>query len=540
MADFTRSNAWKNGGTFDNKDLYWYAIGVQAMMARSLDNTASWWFFAAIHGEYVTPESLKNPRAFPWSEIPGAPAVPIVPLPAKATYITFWNQCQHGSWYFLPWHRGYLLALEAQIREEIKTLGGPSTWALPYWNYFGPAQEYDIPPAFTAPTLPNGSPNPLLPIARYGPMNSADQANIWVATEAGIQNHPPIPTDLFYGPVTLDSMNQPIFAGDNRVPEFGGPQTGFNHSSGTHGDLEANPHDLVHVYVGGTSPDGSVPGLMSVPALAGLDPIFYLHHANIDRLWASWNVTLGNPNPTDPTWLNGPAAGGNQEFVMPWPGIGKWIYTPRDMGNFNQLDYTYDDLTRPGGAVNVIAERLVNLGAAIKVEGSKMSASVPEGKNIELVGASLSPLRVEGEGAHTLVRLQPEVRRQLTASLEKAAVSSPPDRVILNLENVRGTRDTQILNVFINLPPNAKPAEHPELLAGSVGLFGITDASFELGDHGGEGLNFALDISKVVDKLHLGSALDSDSLGVTIVPNKTIADEDQITIGKVSIFRKGL
>lgn len=31
--------------------------------------------------------------------------------------------------------------------------------------------------------------------------------------------------------------------------------------------------------------------------------MFYLHHANIDRLWESWN-RLGNSNPTDPKYLN--------------------------------------------------------------------------------------------------------------------------------------------------------------------------------------------------------------------------------------------
>ena len=32
----------------------------------------------------------------------------------------------------------------------------------------------------------------------------------------------------------------------------------------------------------------------------GGDPLFYLHHANLDRIWESWN-RLGNSNPTDPT-----------------------------------------------------------------------------------------------------------------------------------------------------------------------------------------------------------------------------------------------
>ena len=29
--------------------------------------------------------------------------------PSTANIKRYWTQCQHGSWYFLPWHRGYLL-----------------------------------------------------------------------------------------------------------------------------------------------------------------------------------------------------------------------------------------------------------------------------------------------------------------------------------------------------------------------------------------------------------------------------------------------
>ncbi len=35
----------------------------------------------------------------------------------------------------------------------------------------------------------------------------------------------------------------------------------------------------------------------------GGDPLFYLHHANLDRIWESWN-RLGHTNPTDPKYLN--------------------------------------------------------------------------------------------------------------------------------------------------------------------------------------------------------------------------------------------
>ena len=373
MATYIRANAWNNGGTFDNTDLLWYAKGVGAMQARALNDPSSWWFFAAIHGEYATPRSLKDPNAFPWKDIPAPPPVPTVPLPSGNVSDLYWDQCQHQSWYFPPWHRGYLLALEAQVRADVIKLGGPSTWALPYWNYFGPGQEFSIPTAFTQRNLPDGSPNPLYLTARYGPDSNGD---IYVPTAAAIQQHPSDPNFAF-GTVTQDCMSNDLYTGrDNntKTPGFGGRETSFWHGGGLSGNLEDNPHNMVHSYVGGTSPDEQTPGLMSVPALAALDPIFYLHHANIDRMWAVWNGNPANTNPQEPKWLNGPAAGGEREFVMPMPDGSSWVYIPKQMSSLSQQNYSYDVLDSPPQAVPaavLFAQRLTRLGAgaaAAKVE----------------------------------------------------------------------------------------------------------------------------------------------------------------------------
>lgn len=126
MAVYTRSNAWNNGGTFDNQDLFWYAKGVGEMMSRPLSDPNSWWFFAAIHGQRV------GNGPFPsWGSLLSPPAVPISPLPTAALRQRFWDQCQHQSWYFAPWHRGYLIALEEQIRAAVIALDGPSDGHFP-------------------------------------------------------------------------------------------------------------------------------------------------------------------------------------------------------------------------------------------------------------------------------------------------------------------------------------------------------------------------------------------------------------------------
>ena len=531
MATYTRSNAWNNGGTFDNTDLLWYAKGVGAMQARALNDPSSWWFFAAIHGEYVTTSEFPG-----WASLPAPPAVPVTPPPSTSVSDRYWDQCQHQSWFFLPWHRGYLLALEAQVRADVIDLGGPSTWALPYWDYFGPGDEFQIPPAFAQQNLPDGSPNPLYVTPRYGPDGDG---NIYVATPAAIQQNPNDP-NFVYGAVTQDCMSNHLFAGNDAntpPPGFGGPDTGFSHAGGTSGNIENNPHNLLHSYVGGNAPDGQTYGLMSDPGLAGLDPIFYLHHANIDRMWAVWNLV--NANPTDPNWLNGPAAAGNREFVMPMPDGSSWVYTPQQMSSLSQLNYTFDSLATPAPVADLMARRLTLLGATARAAQPVEGATATTENNMELVGASQGALPISGSGATAAVKLDVDVRRKVSLSLATASETAPPDRVFLNLENVRGTGDAYVLSVYINLPAGEKPSDHPELMAGSVGLFGLRSASLADGKHGGQGLTFVMEMTKMIDTMHVDGALDVDSINVTIVPHQAVAEQAQITIGRISIYRQG-
>jgi tyrosinase len=532
MATYLRHNAWNNGGNFTNLDLFWYAKGVEKMMSRGLNDPASWWFYAAIHGEYVNPNTPWYPRppAFPaWGYITAPPRVPTSPLPAPASLSLYWNQCQHGSWYFLPWHRGYLMALEVQLRTDIVSLGGPSTWALPYWDYFGGTNgnQYQMPPAFAARTLPDGSLNALYVSMRYGPDGNR---NIYVPTPAGAAAHPGDP-NFQYGIVTKDALKNNLFTGSNAVtppPGFGGPETGFSHSGRAHGNFESNPHDLVHVYVGGQVSDTNY-GLMADPGTAALDPIFYLHHCNIDRLWGVWNAS-GNANPTSAAWLNGPAT---RKFAMPTPNGQPWYYTPAQVQNLSNLNYSYQELqAQPVPHAPIVAKRLEMLGATeatAKATSEAAATAVP--KQPELLGASAGPLTLTGKGAHTAVKLDATERQHTLKSFALAA-DHLPDKAFLKLENVRGTFDATALSIYVPTTGGK------ELLAGTVGLFGLRRASVPDGEHAGEGLTFILDITPIIDQLHLSNGLSGDTIPVDIVPNRPLPENTEIQVGRVSVYRQ--
>jgi tyrosinase len=517
---YTRQNVYANGGDFTDPTLLWYARGVKAMKERALADTTSWRFYAGIHGvdpKWWTAYGYLSPSDKP---------------PAQADIDLYWYQCQHGSWYFLPWHRGYLLALEATIRDAVAGLGGPSDWALPYWNYFEP-NESKLPPAFASRDWPDGGDNPLFVEQRWGPNDDGD-----------------VYVDL--NQVNLKALTVAAFTGvaNGGDPGFGGVDTGFSHSGRVHGDLETQPHDYVHVLVGGANPSKpNGPGLMSYPPTAGLDPIFYLHHANIDRLWEVWlrgPVSLGNP--VEANWLKGPASVGQRAFAMPWPSSGgskQWTYTPQDVGDLSTLDYQYDDLS-PASVHPALAARLDAMQVSAKaVEGAV--AMVNTGDNVEMVGANQQPLRLAGRApVRAGVRMDGQAGDRMKANLAMTATDAVPgagpagpERVFLNLENVRGLLDAVAFKVYVNVPQGSDPADHPGQLAGSIGLFGVTQATAADEEHGGEGLTFVLEITEIVQDLHLRDELGADALDVQIVPVKHVPEEAGITIGRVTVFRQG-
>jgi hypothetical protein len=82
-------------------------------------------------------------------------------------------------------------------------------------------------------------------------------------------------------------------------------------------------HGAVHVRVGGD--------MSSVPT-AGYDPIFYLHHANIDRLWAQWQQA--NPGALPATEASLQLQPFNRPFSTDWQ-LGS------EMASTDALGYRY-------------------------------------------------------------------------------------------------------------------------------------------------------------------------------------------------------
>ena len=89
-------------------------------------------------------------------------------------------------------------------------------------------------------------------------------------------------------------------------------------------DLETNPHNHGHNWVG---------GIMSNPMDSPRDPLFYMHHAFIDKLFADWQAKPGNEN-------KAPEVSDEDGLLDPWDE--KWtIANTQDISNLGSDSYSY-------------------------------------------------------------------------------------------------------------------------------------------------------------------------------------------------------
>ena len=239
-----------------------YARAIEIMRELPQHDQRSWQWWWNTHW-------LKGFPAFLWDHSRKLKTEVIASLPpeARADAEAVWNGCQahpfnpsdpeqFQQWYFLPWHRLMLHQFEGVIREVLKD----EDFSLPYWNPItGNVADLTVPAVFRDPgtTLYNGT--------RWPWVNGGERIDV-----------------LYKEWINLDALNEKIYINSPTG------NIGFNPR------LDQNPHFFTHFALGGDMAEFST---------VGGDPMFYLHHANIDRLWESWN-RLGNKNPTDPKYLD--------------------------------------------------------------------------------------------------------------------------------------------------------------------------------------------------------------------------------------------
>jgi tyrosinase len=361
------------------------------------------------------------------------------------------NNCPHGNWYFLPWHRAYLLSFERICRD----LSGDSDFTLPYWDWTANRQ---MPTTFTQPTF-NGQPNQL-----YLPVNS--QGGDPLDPSAPYRTGTPTNSlgDQIVGPNVISQiMSETSFESFGSFRPAGQNSTASTwlRARGAQARLEGTPHNLVHGFIGGTMGDFMSP----------LDPLFWLHHCNIDRIWNRWVRPPTFVNSNSPLWLNFRFSG----HMLNANGS-LWSPFVRDLLDVRNLGYTYDTIL-PNNPLQLRVEEAALPRALLpRFDPAQINfqASTLSADTVATSDRPMSiPLQLPGSGVELSTRALRIAPRAATTSSSSPLTLSGRVLAIVDAELLEGA--TTEMRIFLNcsyLSANT-PVSDPHYVA-SVGFFPST------------------------------------------------------------------
>lgn len=424
-----------------------YAIAVRRMEAMGPDNPLSWmwqWYTHFVNGTTTKADELT--RVFATTD-----------SPYRSLAEETWNTCQshagQNSNHFLPWHRAFLYYFERIVRQ----VTGVPDFALPYWDYTSsdPAKRGVVPPQFRMPDDPV--------------FGSLYRANRTTLANTGQPIHKNQTTDVMD---ISETMAKTHYSTVDSV-------MGFCRA------VDSGIHGRIHVLVGTSKNMGAVP-------YAANDPLFWLHHVNIDRMWASWNLA-GNTNPTTATWVN------NQFTFADVDGV-RVRRRLREFFDTAALGYVYDSyIDAPAAPTATMALAAAGAGGrAEKVARAREAARLgPRPAQVAL--EPLAPLRSSVLGLDD---------------------GRPGKRTYLVLRNLHTWSQPEVLFHVWVAPADGPTRMDAAHYAGNIHFF---DAQFH--DHGQQPLDLALgdnfysfDVTPILERFRRQRITTPNALRVIIAP----------------------
>nr|OQO26612.1 hypothetical protein B0A51_06674 [Rachicladosporium sp. CCFEE 5018] len=323
--------------------------------------------------------------------------------------------CTHDSVLFPSWHRAYLALFEQSFLNVVSQVvaqypqskqaemqGAFSTMRFPYWDWAAqPKPGY--------PNLPQIVSN------KYVTVNDVNGNSITIINP--LFRHDFTDTSqLVYSPfvnwaVTLrypnsnantasstqqssiDAFNNIRASLQDQVYQLFSTCTDYLHfsnddagssSTSCSNSLEAI-HNTIHTTAGGPGSSTVSAGHMTYLATAAFDPLFWLHHTNVDRLFAMWqaiNIFAYGANQVAPhsTWTI--PAGQLQTADSPLTPFHKDtsgnFWTTNDVRDMKVFKYTYPEFANSDGSINAIksyVNKLYGPGATATAGSSKRTAA---------------------------------------------------------------------------------------------------------------------------------------------------------------------
>ncbi|PNS20693.1 Tyrosinase [Sphaceloma murrayae] len=308
----------------NNPDMFnVFIIGLRRMMAVPQNNALSYYQIAGIHGRPFIPWDGVTPMNNGPSEGYGG------------------GYCTHVSNIFATWHRPYLALYEQILYGHVQDaansfpddgrraryVNAARNFRIPYWDWAAQSCAECLPyprlvsQMYLDVDTPNGRQTLMNPLFRYnftsGPPTemaanpfatwtwTRRYPSSWDVNNAWSQNDLVAP-QIANNQRSFRTRLYNLLTGPSNFDQFSN-SAWFADSTGGQTDSLESVHDAIHSFVG-TS------GHMSYLDFSAFDPIFFLHHAMVDRMWALWTAT--HPN----------GAGGTSSYVSERRSSGTTFY----------------------------------------------------------------------------------------------------------------------------------------------------------------------------------------------------------------------
>jgi tyrosinase len=283
------------------------------------------------------------------------------------------TQTAHMGPNFLPWHRHFLILFEEALSEA-----AGKQIAIPFWDWTDPVStnavfrddfmggDGDPDKGYTLTSGPFRKGKYRLNVVDPK-VNDPLQLRYLVRQMGTLPGNQQLPE-----PNKVDRLlTRPIY---DTVPfnDQSNPKQSFrNHIEGWRNEIGqkcedgliaplAGPgvsrhelHNGVHLWVGGIV--GERQGTMDLNTSLN-DPVFWLHHANVDRLWQAWIEANGERYEPVSGWPR-PDQNLNQPMI-PYKDVGQRV-TPKSVLDIDELGYSYAELPKAepqkGGAQKAAA-----------------------------------------------------------------------------------------------------------------------------------------------------------------------------------------
>ncbi|MCJ1264839.1 hypothetical protein MMC22_004714 [Lobaria immixta] len=312
--------------------------------------------------------------------------------------------CPHSSTIFPTWHRPYLALYEQILYDIVQTVAktfnsaeytqAAQTFRIPYWDWAAdvPAGKHVLPDTisgspFIQLQVPTGNKVINNPLFRYHfkPLNPNDLPDAPFNTWQYTLRYPDSQTKNAQSQNSLvvdqvdqsqDSYSQRFMILLEAYPLYKNfsNKAWIPDSSGTYDSLESL-HDQIHGLVGTNG------GHMAYLEYAAFDPIFWLHHVNVDRLFACWQAIHPNSyiqsaktSSGTATIRSGDVLDGNTPLKPFHKDAGGAFWTSSSVRNVGDMGYTYPELQ--GGSVASTKQSLNKLYSASSGETLKRRGQV--------------------------------------------------------------------------------------------------------------------------------------------------------------------